>query len=70
MVQATWADEQLGLLSERFPGWDIWYVRCYPNLLAWCARPKGAPISTIGADTPEHLAEYILEAIAEASLAG
>jgi hypothetical protein len=59
-----WEDRQLACLREAYPGWECWYVRCYPNHLAWCARPVGAPTATINADSPEHLAEEIEEAIA------
>jgi hypothetical protein len=57
-----WEDAQLAALREAYPDWDIWYVRCYPNHLAWCARPVGAPMATINTDSPDHLAEEILAA--------
>ena len=56
-----WASEQLAMLCPMYPGWDLWAVRSiYPRpSTTWCARPKGSPIATINADSPEHLIEEI-----------
>jgi hypothetical protein len=57
----TWDDKQLEALRPRYPNWDIWTVRSiYPRpSTTWCARPKGAPVATINASSPEELAEKI-----------
>jgi len=54
-----WADDQLAALTPRFPKWDLWYVPLYPTGYGWSAKPKGARIATIHADTPESLAAQI-----------
>jgi len=56
-----WAEEQLGELRPRYPGWDLWTVRCWPNHTVWCARPAGTPIATINAESPEALVAAIAE---------
>jgi hypothetical protein len=58
-----WADEQLAMLRPRYPDWDIWHVRyVYPKpRLSWHARPKGSPVATINADSPEELVAAIAE---------
>ena len=60
----SWADEQQEQLRERFPGWEVWYVRgIYPKpFYSWHARPVGAPAATVGAWTPEQLAGQIEQA--------
>jgi hypothetical protein len=55
----SWADEQLAMLRPRYPAWDIWLVRTWPNGVVWCARPVGHPVATINTDSPEHLVEEI-----------
>ena len=57
----SWADHQKARLSREHPEWDVWYVPNYPTGQTWCARPKGSPIATINADSPEHLIEMIRE---------
>ncbi len=56
-----WIEHQLGELRPRYPAWDLWAVRCWPNHVAWCARPAGTPIATINADSPEALIAAIAE---------
>jgi hypothetical protein len=56
-----WAEQQLAMLRPRYPAWDIWVVRTWPNGCIWCARPTGAPVATINADSPEALAAEIAE---------
>jgi len=56
-----WAEDQLAMLKPNYPGWQLWIVYCYPNHIAWCARPAGTPVATINADSPEHLIEEIRE---------
>ena len=64
----TWADQQVAKLRERFAArWDVWYVPLYPIGQSWHARPVGAPVSTISADSPEGLAERIEAAEVEAA---
>ena len=55
----SWADDQLTILRPNYPGWEIWVVPRYCQTTVWCARPKGSPIATINADSPEHLIEEI-----------
>ncbi len=62
----SWDDEQLAMLRPKYPAWDIWTVRCWPNHTTWCARPAGHPIATINASTPEDLVEEIAEQEREA----
>jgi hypothetical protein len=59
----SWTDQQLALLRPRYPGWEIWAVRSISPkpFTTWCARPKGSPIATINANSPEHLVEMIRE---------
>jgi len=56
-----WTDRQLAILRPKYPQWDLWAVRSiYPRpSTTWCARPKGSPIATINADSPEHLVAEI-----------
>lgn len=57
-----WADEQLAMLRPKYPRWDIWCVRTLkPKGTVWCARPKGSPVATINADSPESLIAQIRE---------
>ena len=48
--------------QARCAGWDLWVVR-YATMrqTAWCARPKGTPVATINADSPEALIAEIRE---------
>jgi hypothetical protein len=56
----SWADRQLAILRPIYAGrWDIWYVMPYTGGATWCAKPAGAPVATITADSPEHLIEAI-----------
>ena len=52
---ADWVDGQLAALRPNYPGWDIWFVPCYPVGVTWCARPAGHPVATINVSTPEDL---------------
>ena len=45
-------------LQERFPGWQVWWVKKTGKGYIWCARPN--PL--INADTPEDLIEAIAKA--------
>jgi hypothetical protein len=60
-LMVCWADEQLAKLrSVHGDDWDIWYVPyAVTRQTAWCARPKGHPVATVQAWTPEGLAEQI-----------
>ena len=51
----TWAERTLATLRPNYPGWDIWVVYAVPRGQTWYARPKGTPIATIHAETPEEL---------------
>jgi hypothetical protein len=51
----TWADQQKAALQGRFPQWDVWYVQKFPVGYTWHARPKGAPVATINAESVEEL---------------
>ena len=55
----TWAEQQLVILRANHPGWDVWFVPCWPNYIVWCARPVGHPVATINADSPESLVDAI-----------
>ena len=56
----TWAHEQLATLRARHAPWDIWHVSRFPHKgVTWHARPKGAPVATIHAETPEELVAAI-----------
>jgi hypothetical protein len=58
----SWADQQLAMLRPQYPNWDIWAVRTViPSGYVWCARPKGHPVATINADSPEQLVAEIRE---------
>jgi hypothetical protein len=58
----SWADQQLAILRPQYPDWDLWIVRMLiPGGTVWCARPKGHPVATINADSPEHLVAKIRE---------
>lgn len=57
----TWSSEQAARLSELFPDWDIWFVPVYLGPDAWCAKPKGSPIATINAHSPDELEFEIRE---------
>jgi hypothetical protein len=59
---STWEDQQLAMLKGNYPGWDIWYVRCFQAPTSWCAKPGGAPVSTIQASSPEELIAAIAAA--------
>ena len=50
-------------LSQQYQGWDVWYVRSInPRpFTTWHARPKGHPVATVHADSPEALAAEISE---------
>jgi len=58
----SWEDKTLDLLRPKYPHWDIWFVICYIGPTAWCAKPKGAPVATINASSPEELVEEIASA--------
>lgn len=59
----SWEDRQLAVLRPAYPDWDIWYVRyATARRTAWCARPKGTPVATIQAGSPDELAELIRQA--------
>ena len=58
----SWADQQLAILRPQYPEWDLWTVRLVmPSGYVWCARPKGHPVATINADSPEALIAEIAE---------
>lgn len=58
----SWAEQQLAILCQQDPHWDLWTVARYPARgYWWCARPKGYPVAAIKADTPEALAAEIRE---------
>ncbi len=56
-----WTEQQLAILRPNYPKWDLWAVRCWPNHVVWCARPKGTPTATINAYSPEELIAAIAE---------
>jgi hypothetical protein len=61
MAVTSWTDQQLAMLRPLYPEWDLWAVRCWPKHTVWCARPKGTPVATINADSPEELIAAIAE---------
>jgi len=62
MVSFQVLEAERAVLPKNHPGWRIWFV---PNALdgtvTWCAQRE--PL--LHADTPEHLAEYMVEADAD-----
>ena len=54
-------DEIVAALEREHPGWEVWVVHRVYGGPVWCARPAGAPVAHLHADTPEHLGEYITE---------
>ncbi len=60
----SWADDQLAVIRPNYPGWDIWFIRyVIPKPRnSWHARPKGYPVATLAAETPEELCRKIAEA--------
>jgi hypothetical protein len=55
-----WADGELERLKQIYgESWDIWYVARYPVGYTWNAKPKGAQIATIHANTVEDLEAQI-----------
>lgn len=57
----TWADRELALLRQRFPGWDVWVVPVYLGPDVWAARPKGEPVARFNAASPGELESLIRE---------
>jgi hypothetical protein len=61
-MAGDFADDTLAMLRPLYPRWDIWTVRiATARQIVWCARPKGAPVATINADSPEALIAEITE---------
>lgn len=55
-------DERLEALRTMCLGWDVWTVTLATQRhTVWCARPKGTPVATINADSPEQLIAEIRE---------
>lgn len=53
---APWPDEQVTMLSQRHPNWDIWYVRLeMPPGYLWCAKRKDHEVAELNAQTVELL---------------
>ena len=68
-IMTTWDDRQKAVLEITYPGWDIWFVHCYPygpGTTAWCAKPKGTPVAMFNAWSPKELDELIQDFMAEA----
>lgn len=62
MAVQSWEDQMKALLRQRFPDWDIWYVRlATARRTVWSARPKGHPVATIQAWSPDELEWMIRE---------
>lgn len=60
VVQDTWADQQLRLLSAEFGDrWDIWYQPIHAGGHHWNAMPQGGRVATINMTTPDALAAEI-----------
>lgn len=58
-------------IQKLFPAWQVWYVPLALGGMAWCARRPGETDlrRTLRAYQPDHLIEYIENAIAEAEMA-
>jgi hypothetical protein len=55
-----WAEERATCLRERHATWDVWFISKFPLLgYTWHGRPKGHPVSTLAADTPDELSAAI-----------
>ena len=57
----SWAERTLATLRPNYPGWNIWLVYVVPSGQTWHARPKGTPVATIHAESPEELVAAIAE---------
>jgi hypothetical protein len=56
MAIRTWADDEQERLSQLHQDWDMWFVSRFPHKgVTWHARPRGAPVATVEADTPDEL---------------
>jgi hypothetical protein len=53
----SYEDSQKAKLSQRYPQYDVWYVRSiHPRpYTTWHARLKGTPVATVNASTAEEL---------------
>lgn len=59
VAESTAEDEARAGLEARFPGWRIWYVRCFDgssSSVIWCAQFAG---HVANAGSPEALAEAL-----------
>ena len=52
-------DEELTVLRDRHPGWQIWRVDRYLGGPLWCARPLGQTQPVLNAAHPGRLSELI-----------
>lgn len=59
-------------LQARFPHREVWWLSetTFPGCgtrVTWHSRPQGAPAADVHGDSPEHLAEHIVMAEADAA---
>jgi hypothetical protein len=56
----SWADSEKDRLNRIYgEGWSCWYIYHQPKSYSWHARPAGARIATIHADSPGDLERQI-----------
>ena len=57
----TWNDEQAATIRVQYPEWVIWYVTRVYGPVSWHARPKGHPLATVNAASPDELRKLLDE---------
>ena len=56
----AWEEDEQAVLNERYElRWQIWHVRPACGRITWHARPYGAEMAGVHADSPEELAEIL-----------
>lgn len=58
----SWETGRLADLRAMWGKWDIWWVPVYRGPDWWCAKPAGAPVSTISVHSPDELELAIADA--------
>ncbi len=58
-------DDDLAQLQADWPNWECWIVRKVIGGPTWCARRRDDHRTVLNADSAEHLAEYLEEAVSQ-----